>query len=166
MAVVGTLLGAVVGVVGSYLVQRTSYRNESEERLGTTRREAYLDFLQGTHHMFVQINAAHHDFQRGNLNESDARERLRSVSAAEAQSSLEALRLVATDPVAAAAARLWAHMRRNASPLGDLHRPRYVEWRHGYWKRRRAILDAARSDTGFAPLDWDSAGVDPPRQPQ
>lgn len=49
---------------------------------------------------------------------------LRAVPSAGARNAVENLRLVASDPVAAAVAQVWERMRRDAAPIG-----RDVNWR-------------------------------------
>lgn len=110
--------------------------------------------------MFVEIDEIHRRMKRRLLTEDDARDRLLKVAPAPTQTALEALRLVASDGVAESAAELWIHLRRRDEPSGrQMDRQAFYEWRDSYWLARRRIIDSARQDIGFAPLDWASAGV-------
>ncbi|WP_433729637.1 hypothetical protein ACQP0C_00905 [Nocardia sp. CA-129566] len=165
IAVVGTLLGAVVGVLGSYTTQSLSYRRESSERLATVRRQAYVEFLVAVHDMYVQILAIHRTQRAGTMTPVEATQSLHEIPSRNAQAALENLRLLAGDVVAGDAAFLWARMRRDAEPLGrDLDAQRFAAWRERYWDSRRKFIDAARRDIGFRSLDWSTAGVGPGRQ--
>lgn len=160
IGVLGTLLGTVVGLAGSYFSQRAAYRREAAERLAAVRREIYVDFLASVHQMYIVVRRLHREHGAGTLSAQESAERLRSLSPESAQVALESLRLVASDSVAAAAGELWARMRVDAEPLGaDLTTRRKVRWRRRYWNDRRALIDAARVDSGFGSLEWPAAGV-------
>ncbi|TYL45642.1 hypothetical protein FXB39_16850 [Nocardioides sp. BGMRC 2183] len=160
VAVAGTLFGALIGVSGSYLIQRNSYRSASGERLADLRRQTCLEFLASAHEMFVQIDEIHRLLRRRMLTEDVAKDQLVKVDAGSTQTALEALRLVASDGVAESAAELWIQLRRRDEPRGRLmDRRHYDDWRDSYWLARRRIIDSARRDIGFEPLDWASAGV-------
>ncbi|RYE41087.1 MAG: hypothetical protein EOP24_38320 [Hyphomicrobiales bacterium] len=162
IAVAGTLLGVVVGVVGSYFTQRTGHQRESQERLATVRRQIYVEFLTAVHDMYLPITAIHKAHRDGSMTTTDAIRGLQAVPAREAQAALENLRLVASDTVAAAGALLWERLRRDGRPLGnDLDPNHFKQWRRLYWNDRRGLIDAARRDIGFPALDWSSAGVGP-----
>jgi hypothetical protein len=162
VAVIGTLLGAGIGVAGAYRTQRLSLRVQADERDRANRQDAYGAFLSAVHEMFEQIRAA----QRQNHADGDtgrqAVSRLRAVSPVRAQIALEGLRFVASPGVAAAAAALWEQMRRSDVPIGkDLSSDAERRWRDGYWATRRGLIDAARKDAGREALDWQTAGVGP-----
>lgn len=162
VAVIGTLLGAGIGVAGSYRTQRLSLRVQASERDRAERQAAYSTFLSAVHEMFEQVRSV----QRLNHSEGEAGERavsrLRAISTVHAQIALERLRFVASIDVASAAAALWEQMRRSDVPTGrDLSRAAERRWRDDYWMTRRRLIDAARQDTGREPLDWQSAGVGP-----
>jgi hypothetical protein len=130
--------------------------------LGSERRQAYLDFLRSAHVMYDEIRAVHRECREGRCTDEEATTRLRNLPSADGQTSLEALRLVATNPVAGAAASLWALLRRTDVPLGgDFRAPTWKSWSNSYWANRRDFIDAARSDIGFESLDWTLAGAGP-----
>ncbi|ANS29387.1 putative membrane protein [Rhodococcus opacus] len=165
IAVAGTLLGGLLGILGSYFTQRTGYRRESRERLAAVRRQLYVEFLISVHEMFAQVTEVHQAHRARAISPVEASEILRKISPRSSQAALENLRLVASDRVAAAAADLWARMRRDAQPLGsDLEWQRFSKWRKNYWSARQFFIDAARRDIGFEPLDWSRAGVGPARE--
>lgn len=165
-AVAGTLAGAVVGAVigglGTFLLQRTAYRREYKERIAGLRREAYVHFLQSAYEMMENISEIHRDYRDGAIPSLDAKNRLRSASPKKTQASLENLRLVCDDEVAAVAARLWQHLRRSPSATGgELSPDRHEQWREEYWFIRRQLVDAARRSIGLRALDWKAAGIRP-----
>src|SRR5262245_28155583 len=146
VAVVGTLLGIVLGISGAYLNQRLGYQREFRERLATTRRQTYVEFMSAVHEMFIEISRVFADLRLEALTLAEARSRLHGVSGRDGQASLENLRLVGSDGAAAAAADLWSHMRRESVPTGTVDRDEFKQWRSRYWVLRRALIDAARTD--------------------
>ena len=171
IAVVGTLLGGLLGAVGSHVTLKSAYQRESQERLGAVRRQAYVEFLTAVHDMFSEVGNSYRLHRRGELTAEQTKLRLGAVSTRQAQATLENLRLLATDSGAAAAANLWQHMRGHHVPLGALRledrweRRPLDDWREEYWQFRRDLVDAARKDMGFSGLDWRRAGVGPGRLP-
>lgn len=162
VAVIGTLLGAGIGVAGAYYTQRLSLREQAAERDRANRQQAYNAFLSAVHEMFEQVRAVQRQNRFGGEAGAEAVSRLRAVSSVRAQIALEGLRFVASSEVAAAAAALWEQMRRSEVPKGrDLSKTAERIWRDGYWITRRGLIDAARSDTGREALDWRLAGVGP-----
>lgn len=158
----GTLFGVAFGGFVGYKSQKVAYERESDERLGADRRRAYLEFLSCAHVMYDRIRTIHRRHRAGSLALDDARRELADIPSAEAQTSLEALRLVATDRVASAAAGIWTQIRRTDIPLGrSFDREAWAEWSNLYWGARRDFIDAARADIGFAALDWRTAGAGP-----
>jgi hypothetical protein len=162
VAVAGTLAGAIVGALLSYINQMVGYRRESAERARVTQRESYIDFLTRLDSMYGQMRETSGAHRRGEISKTELVETMRGISPRAAQSSLEGLRLVASDSVAECAAKLWSHMRRDPVPQGvETSSTAWRQWQTSYWELRRALLDAARQDLGKAPLDWDRAGVSP-----
>jgi hypothetical protein len=160
IAVVGTLFGIALGAGATYLNQRLGYQREFEERLATTRRQIYVQFMSAVHDMFVQVDNVYRQHRDGALTDREASSALRVVAPRDAQAALEHVRLVASDLVASAAAEIWTHMRREGVATGrSVDRRAFVNWRVSYWEVRRALIDAARTDLGFAPRDWETAGV-------
>lgn len=160
VGVIGTLAGVVVGWIGTLVSQKLAHRRDVGERLAASRRVSYLAWLSKVHLMYEVIAGTHRDASRGSVPLADASHRLRDLSATDAQTALEDLRLVATDDLAAAAAAVWGHMRRERVAIGqDMDPSHWRLWRDQYWSLRRAFLDAARAETGFPPLDWHAASV-------
>jgi hypothetical protein len=162
IAVGGTLRGGILGFVATYINQAVGYQRESTERWRATQRAAYIDWLSCIDAMYGEIREATSTHRRTGTPPAQLVEQLQSVSPRAAQSSLEGLRIVATDSVAECAASLWTHMRRDAVPLGTDRLPEgWRRWQNQYWDLRRALLNAARADLGHPPLDWERAGVTP-----
>lgn len=160
VAVLGTLLGGVLGAAGTHFNQRSAQKHASDERLASLRRVAYLDFLSAVHEMFELVGAIHRDQRSGVVGTEEASLRLRAVPSGSGQRALEDVRLVASSDVAATAADLWARMRREPAPTGSQPSwSQFVEWRPRYWTARREFIDAARHDIGLRGLDWSSAAV-------
>ncbi len=159
VAVIGTLLGATVGVVGSYLIQRAQLKRETHERLSDLRRETYLAWVTRVHAYFASAREA----SRPKLSENQRvtkRVRPERTDPVPAQTALEGLRLVASDEAAASAAKVWSHLRRHKVPdHGAASMAEWNEWQDDYWTLRRNFLDAARRDLGFEPLNWLDAGA-------
>ncbi|TWD82590.1 hypothetical protein FB561_3725 [Kribbella amoyensis] len=164
IAVLGTLLGAIVGVAGTYLTQRSSYRRESEERLATARRHAYVDFLTAVHDLYTQVVELRRVHREDGRTRQETVAEVRLLSAREAQARLESLRLLASELPASRAAALWDHLRGDGLMRGqDLEGQRFRAWRDTYWLSRRRFIDAARLDTGLDELDWSQAAAGPSR---
>lgn len=160
-AVVGTLLGGLLGALGGYFTQASQHRREAKERRVETRRVVYAAWLSELHEYFAALNDVTGKYRHQPGAPQLAAE-LRSVSPQRAQVSLEEVRLVGGQKVTAAAARQWELMRRHDVPTGRYTRPdEWGAWRDQYWDRRRAFLDAARAEFGLPPLDWVEAGVGP-----
>lgn len=160
VAVLGTLMGAAIGVAGPYRTQRLSLRAQADERDLATRQEAYSAFLSAVHEMFEQIRTAQRHNRADEAGVAESRARLYAVSPVRAQITLERPRFVASADFAAAAAAVWEQMRRSDVPNGkDLSREAARQWRDYYWASRRRLIDAARRDTGREALDWQYAGV-------
>jgi hypothetical protein len=160
VAVLGTLLGGLLGAIGTYVNQRSAHRSEADERLATLRREVYLRYMVAVHTMYAQIAEIHRSHRDHAITDEDAVRRLRAVSAQDAQLALEDLRLVSGDNGVGVGAKLWRLMRRDPSPLGeDVTWSGFTVWRDEYWNARRGMTDAARADLGYQPLDWNTAGA-------
>ena len=160
IGVIGSLGGVTLGWIGSLASQQLSYRREAGERLAAARRATYLDWLAKVQQMYDSIAKIHRQAIRGDIDAAAAGAQLRDLSSLEAQTALEELRLVAGDQVAAAAAEVWSHLRRERVPIGhDLEPAHWRRWRADYWNVRRTFLDSARLETGLRPLDWEAASV-------
>jgi hypothetical protein len=160
VGVIGTLGGVTAGWLGTMASQRFSYRREATERLTAERRVTYLAWMSKVHVMYEAIAMIHREATTGVVEPASAAHQLREASSTDAQTALEDLRLLATDDLAAAAAAMWSHLRRDPVPLGhDLNPAHWRTWRDAYWELRREFLNAARVETGFQPLDWTSASV-------
>jgi hypothetical protein len=160
VAVLGTLLGGLLGAAGTYVNQRSARRSESQEKLGTLRREVYLRYMLAVHAMYTQVAEIHRTHRDQAITDEDAVRRLRAVPAQDAQLALEDLRLVSGDHGVAVAAKVWSQMRRSPSPIGEnVTWAGFTEWRNEYWTARRDMTDAARADLGYQPLDWSTAGA-------
>ncbi len=161
VAVAGTLLGALIGALSTYYSQKASYRRESDERQKTVRRQVYVDWLREGHQFYRAIGAIWRK-HRGATDLTAVAAELRVLAPEAAQVALEHLRLISGEEVAASAARLWAHLRRQPVPLGqDMSEQGWIKWSDHYYRLRRAFMDAARVDLGLPPFDWDRAGVGP-----
>jgi hypothetical protein len=160
IGVIGSLGGVTLGLIGSVTNQKLSYRRESGERLAAARRATYLAWLAKVQQLYDSIANIHRQSTRGTLESAAGARQLRELSSLEAQTALEELRLVSGDEVAAAAATVWSHLRREKVPIGqDMDPAHWRQWREGYWELRRSFLDAARVETGLSPLDWAAASV-------
>ena len=160
VAVLGTVAGLLAGIGGTYLNQRLVFQRQSGERLGSIRRQAYVEFIASVHDMFLRIDAACRDLRDDVAIAEETRNALRQVSPRDAQVALEHLRLVATEGGAAAAGALWAHLRREHLPTGRrVELDGFESWRADYWQARRRVIDAARNEFGFSALDWEAVGV-------
>lgn len=160
IAVVGTLLGAVVGTLGAYFTQTVAYQREATERERELKRETYLQWLTRVHAVFTQVGQASRQHRAGPTDLDEYAEAVHSVPIEPAQVALEHLRMVSNQEVAAAAARMWTHLRREPVPTGrDGSASGWEAWREGYWVLRREFLDAVRVDLGLAKLDWEEVGV-------
>ena len=160
IAVVGTLVGTALGALGSYVTQSTGYRREARERLEAVRRQVYVQWLTTLHETYNQVREASSRHRHGVTTVEHLVTELRQVSPEQTQSALEGVRLVASDAVAASAATLWAHLRRESVPQGgERSSDGWRLWRDNYWDLRRQFINAARGDLGFQPLDWTQAGV-------
>lgn len=154
VAVVGTLFGAVIGGLGSFLVQRTADRTRERTRLAELRRDTYVGFLAAAHALFVEL--------RGicRTPSDDQRSRLRAVSTDDAQLSFEQVRLVGGEAVVTHAAEIWRWLRRHRVPEGDDTTPEAVHaWQESYWNMRWDFMQAARKEAGLPPLDRARAGT-------
>lgn len=156
IAVIGTLLGALLGASGAFLAQRTADRARERQRLADLRREAYVGFLAAVHRMFVQVSRIYRDHP----SDPGVVQQLAGVSPEAAQLCFEQVRLLASNDVAECASGLWSAMRRHSVPLGhDLSSDARRAWRNDYWTMRGDFTQAAREEMGLAALDWTRVGV-------
>lgn len=161
VAVAGTLLGTVLGAVGTYITQWRTQKRELDERNRELRRERYVEYLTCVHQIFSEIRSLSMALRESRLSNVDYLTALHGVSTEPAQVALEHLRLVAGQDIAAAAAGLWTHMRSEAVPRGsDLTRDGWRGWYRDYWSLRRRFLNAARRDLGLPELDWREAAAE------
>lgn len=160
IGVIGALAGVLAGWGGNMIAQRQAYARESTERLTDVRRRAYLEWLTSVHHLYDVLAASQRALRAGEADADEVARTVRNLPTGETQVCLEELRFVAGDAVAARAADLWNHMRRQRVALGqDVSAAGWRTWRERYWGLRRAFIDAARMETGLEPLDWDAAGI-------
>jgi hypothetical protein len=154
IAVLGTLLGGLLGAVGAYVNQRSAHRSEAGERMTALRRQVYLEYLAAVHELYGEVDdvrRAHHD---GAVHDDEASRQLRGASSRPAQTALENVRLVASDGVRGKAEALFELMRREKPPLGqDLSWQAYRDWQTKYWKARKELTEVARSELGFDEQD-------------
>jgi hypothetical protein len=156
----GALVGIVAGAVGTYFLQRIAYKRERTERISASQRQAYVEFLTAVYELFEDISEVHRQLRSQKISASDTAITLRGLFSRKAQAALDNLRLLSDDQVAAAAAVLWRHMRREPSAIGDdLSWDQHQTWREGYWTARRLVIDAARRGGGLQPLEWSIAGI-------
>jgi hypothetical protein len=159
IAVAGTLLGALIGALSSYYVQRASYLRESDERQKVFLRSVYLDFLREIYLFYRSVGDVYHEHKHSSDLRAAGAE-FAAIPPGRVQSALEHLRLAADDEVAASAARLWAHFRKEPVPVGrDPSGQAWERWSDRFWMLRREVLEAAREELGLGPLDWSKAGV-------
>lgn len=119
-----------------------------------------MEYLAAVYEVFEQISEVHRLHRGGQMLEEETAKALRSMPSKAAQATLENLRLVADDAVAAAAADLWTHVRRSPSATGeDLSSDQHQDWRERYWVTRRRLIDAARVSSRQKALDWSVAGI-------
>lgn len=160
IAVVGTLIGTVLGALGSYVTQSVGHNREAKERLEAVRRQVYVEWLTRLHETYNQIRDASSRHRNGRTTAEQLIQELQRIAPEQTQSSLESVRLIAGDAVAASAANLWAHLRREPVPRArDRSSDGWRTWRDAYWGLRREFINAARADLGFKDLDWAYAGV-------
>jgi len=160
IAVIGTLAGTALGAVGGYLTQRSGYRREANERRASIQRDTYVAWLTHAHGVFARIRAASYEHRTGATTAAELLERLRTIPTEEAQVALEHVRLLASQEVAGAAARIWAHLRREPVALGaERTGDAWAAWSDRYWQLRREFIDVARTEFGLATFDWTVAGV-------
>ncbi|WP_457254270.1 hypothetical protein [Pedococcus sp. P5_B7] len=160
IAVLGTLAGTAFGAIATFVTQRASFARESTERLRETRRVQYVEFMAKSHDVFLAIRTlAAAGRQRGFATEGERLD-MRGVPAAEGQKALEELRLVCDDEVAARAADLWLHLRKEHIPRGAKHNHvDFNEWSTRYWALRRELINTCRAEAGMQSLDWEKASV-------
>jgi hypothetical protein len=164
VAVIGTLLGALLGAAGTLIAQRNQHAHEATERQRALQREACIDWLRVIHELFESVRSASRAHRRGDIDAEEYGRRVRNLSSVRAQDSLETLRIVSGDGVTAGAAELWAHLRRQPVPIGqDASTEGWVRWDNQYWALRRAFINAARREQGLPDLDWARVGVSPVR---
>lgn len=167
MAVIGTLLGGLLGATTSYFIQAAGYRREAGERLQTLRRQVYVDWLSRSHDFYTALRLVSAKHREGRTTPDEFIDELRRIPPQPVQIALEHLRLTAGEDVAASAAHMWTHMRRERVPLGaDRSNEGWRLWNRNYWLLRRAFLDAARAELMLDAFDWDVVGADsrlPPR---
>ena len=162
VAVIGTLLGTLVGAFGTYFTQASIHRRQESAKQNALRRQIYVEWLTEIHEFFSQVRTASGKVRRQETTRTEHVEGLRRIPAEKAQVALEHLRLISQEDVAAAAARLWAHMRTHPVPAGTDRSPEgWRNWREDYWQLRRAFIDAARDEFGLDPFDWSKVAVDP-----
>lgn len=161
LAVVGTLLGALLGTLGTYAVQRGRNKHETQERVAALRRETYVSYISAAHRLYVNLNALTRSAVAENWPADRLQEELlRKAPSDEALQSFESVRLIASPDVAAAAANLQRCLRRDPALRtrvlsGSLRRG----WQDRYWEARRGFTDSVRRELGFEPLDWETASV-------
>ena len=154
IAVLGTLLGGLLGAVGTHLNQKSAHRSEAGERLATLRRQVYLEYLAAVHELYGHVDDVHRAHHDGAAGDDVAFQQLRGLSSRPAQTALENVRLVAGDGVKGEAEALFELMRREKPPLGqDLSWAVYRAWQKKYWKARRELTEVARSELGFDDRD-------------
>jgi hypothetical protein len=150
IAVLGTLLGGLLGAIGTYMNQRAAHRSEAGERLSVLRRQVYLQFMAAVHELYGEVDDLHRAHRDGALDDATTATRLGALSSRATQTALEDVRLVGGDDVVDRAETLFELMRREKPPLGqDLQWPAYRDWQGGYWRARKALTEAARSELGF-----------------
>jgi hypothetical protein len=158
IAVLGTLLGGVLGAVGSYVNQKAAHRSEAGERLAAMRLQVYLDYLAAVHELYGQVDDVHKAHHDGAVGDEVASQQLRGVTSRPTMTALENVRLVASDGALARAEELFELMRREKPPLGqDLSWPVYRDWQKKYWKARKELTEVARSELGFDDHDRHAA---------
>lgn len=163
IAVTGTLVGTALGILGAYVINLRVLWLSEQRRTQELRRTLYLGWLDNIAVIYYEIHRIHRDVESGKVTRAEATGRLRDVPTANAQASLEGLRLACGDAVNAAASGLWSHLRREAVPAGELfERADRATWQDAYWDMRRDYINIARNEPGLPSLDWRLSGVGRP----
>lgn len=151
-AVIGTLLGAVLGASGAYVAQRLNYRAQKKDRFAEAQREAYARWLIEIHRLEIGLKAIHIRHAAGRVSAEARDEEVAALTWVDAQSRLEELRLLASNAAASASTTLWRHMGKNPEQAGD--DSDYEGWREKYWELRRMFVNTARAELGLAPIPF------------
>lgn len=109
-----------------------------------TIREVCGRFLASVHDIYSAIADAR---RVRRLTDDDAafRAAITAIDPSQGQSALEELRLVADEPLIAAAQALWGLVRGDEVAMGvDLESRTWVDWKGRYWDHRIAVVAAAR----------------------
>jgi hypothetical protein len=139
---------------------------ERASALTEIRRRTAATYLADTHRIYLEMVDARRCRRAGHDDEEYHR-RLRAISPAQCQLSLEEGRLVAVPRVVEKADALWAHLRGHVVPRGhDLTSAAWMQWKTEYWALRTAYISACRADRRTDPdpplADVTERGREPP----
>jgi hypothetical protein len=154
-ALLGTVVGVVLGAGLTFLVRRRLQENDVSERLTATRREVYGEFLDAAHELFLAVRTAHVERLASSapVDPGEFSRRIDALSPHRGQMRLERLRLVATNETEARATVVWNRLRRDqARKKATLSKDELERWVSGYWIAEKGFLAAARQDMGLEPL--------------
>jgi hypothetical protein len=136
LPVMGTLLGAVIGSLGTFLIQRSAFVRERRSRLFDARRAACLTMLSAFHQQYLRLLTT----DKMHTDEQDRIRAFREIESHEAQSALDGLRLVMDGEPARLAREFWQHLR--GTPFAKGRDNRINEWKNTYWSKRDEFFAA------------------------
>ncbi|GAA4929652.1 response regulator [Actinoplanes utahensis] len=136
LPVIGTLLGALIGSVSTFLIQRSSFERERRSRLFDARRTACLTMLCAFHQQYLHLLAVHEE----NTDGEEREKAFRRIESDEGQSALDGLRLVMDGESVRLAREFWQHLR--GTPFAKGREQRVGEWKIVYWNKRTKFFEA------------------------
>ena len=140
----GTLAGAVVGALGTWVVQRDVYRQQARDKQRDTERAAIVQWLVCSHDLYQITRAAQRKFVK-DVDKAAYTAALDASHSAESLAALEQLRLVCDATVQDAAEQMWRHLRYEASRFTESVPPMSTrEWDDAYWAIKRNLTNLAR----------------------
>jgi hypothetical protein len=140
----GTLLGAVVGAAGTWLVQKDAYRQQARDKQRDIERAVVVQWLATSHKVYQIEQSAQRQLARDG-DQAAYKAAFDAAPAAEALAALEELRLVCEPVVRESAESEWLHLRSTAAQFMNPEKPMNAsQWREVYYDKKREFTEAAR----------------------
>ncbi|MEU4475233.1 hypothetical protein [Micromonospora sp. NPDC023888] len=149
--ILGTIVGAVVGLMSVFLADHLRWRREDKSRLLQARQQVYVDFL-------AALSKAHSDmrsvaFRTGFSQVERSHALLEALDASGVWRLRQSISLIGSRKLmhdVVAAARSLEGVREVLSQDADVSSDRYITARNNLWAANAALRELMRKDLGIA----------------